>query len=481
MTTTTPTPVARLQHRISWTRRLTWSRRVRRWARRMAWDQPSQTALFTSTAQAVALSPALTATHPVITGWLQGEDEITHQPVTASPQGLYGAGFITVPGVLIAGDVGSAKSGVVKTNACRGIAVGELWAIFDRKSQKDADGLLSGEYLRLAHAIGGQVIVFNRDRRIGTRINPLDPVIVTAGSADGTVGQDELLVMVATEARGQKLTSREMWSLSAAHKAALTAAAAQSRDPVLRDVIDALYCPGPDAVPGPRDTDGNARLEAIGIVDREDVARWGLDLALAMERLVDGDLSGLLDGETSGPNGEPINLDARLLVMDTSALPADSTALGLVMAVMSTYLMGRWMHMGGYKNLVVEEGYSADQLQLVPSMFRTLAKRSRGVGASMWSVFHHVSDVAATSPLVSLMKETELAFLFRQGKDDDATRLVELFNLPEGSKDVLMNLPQGHYLLVRGKKLPITTVAQFRTPLEEWITDTDTAMREEAS
>jgi len=435
--------------------------------------------LFTSTAQAVALSPALTSTHPPITGWLQGQDEITNQPVTASPQGLYNAGFITVPGVLVAGDVGAAKSSLVKTNVCRGIAVGDRWAVFDRKRQRGQGGE-AGEYLKLAQAVGGTVLVFDRDRSVGTRVNILDPVIRTEGSDDTTVGQDELLLLVATEARSQALSSRERWALSAAHRAAIATAAARKRDPILRDVIDALYVPGPDAVPGPRD-EGRSVLQLDGQVDPIEVGRWGLDLALALERFVDGDLSGLLDGETAGPNGEPVDLDAPLLVMDTSALPADSTALGLVMAVMSTYLMGRWMKMDGYKNLVVEEGYSADQLQLVPSMFRTLAKRSRGVGASMWSVFHHVSDVAETSPLTALMRETELAFLFRQGKADDAARLVELFNLPAGTEDILMRLPQGHYLLVRGKKLPPTTVAQFRTPLEVWITDTDVAMRGERS
>lgn len=461
-----------------WLWRLLRSPQVYRWVSSWGWNRPAETLMFTSTAQAAALSPALATTHPPITGWLQGQDGITHQPITASPQGMYQAGLITVPGVLIAGDVGLGKSTLMKVNAARGIACGDLWAVFDRKRQRDHESSGdAGEYWRLAQAVGGQVLTFSRDRTVGTRINILDPAIRTAGHDDTGVGQDELLLMVATAALGVPLTAEQRYVLAAAHRAALDTARQDGRVAVLGDVIEALYRPSADAVPGPRDPVGTPHLTAIGLVDQTVMAQWGLSLALALERLVTGDLSGLLDGETSGPNGAPVNLDAPLLVMDTSALPADSTALGLVMAVMSTYLMGRWMTMPGYKNLVVEEGYSADKLQLVPAMFRTLAKRSRGVGASVWSVFHHVSDVDDASPLVSLMRETELAFLFRQSKADDAARLVDLLNLPPSCQEILLTLPRGQYLLVRGKRIPPTTVTQFRTSLEVWITDTDSAMR----
>ncbi|MDO5287112.1 MAG: hypothetical protein Q4G45_09895, partial [Actinomycetia bacterium] len=291
------------------------------------------------------------------------------------------------------------------------------------------------------------------------------------------VGQDELLVLVATEAKGADLSPQERWALAAAHRAAISRARAAGRVAVLGDVVDALYAPDPDSVPGPRDPAAGAPvLDHTGLVDTTEVTRWGLTLALALERLIQGDLSGILDGPTEGPDGQPLDLDAPLLVIDTSALPESSAALGLVMAVMTTFLMSRWVTVPGYKHVVVEEGYSADGLGAVPSMFRTLAKRSRGVGVSIWSVFHHVSDVAPGSPLTALIRETELAFIFRQSKPEDAQMIVDLLGLPEPVTDLLMQLGRGQYLLHRGRRLPPTLVAQFWTPLEQRITDTDTAM-----
>ena len=459
----------------AWLRRLLQQRSVLRRVRTWGWGQSVARPAFTSTLQATALWPALVQTHPPIVGWLQGQDLVTHLPVTASPRGLYEAGMITTPGVLVAGDVGTAKSSQVKEAILRGIALGERWAVFDRKLQTD-HGSHSGEYARLAQVVDGTVLRFDRDRRIGTRVNVLDPAIATTGADDSMVGQDELLVLVATEAKGDALTPRERWALTAAHRAALTQAQADSRIAVLGDVVRALYAPSRDAVPGPLAPDGQPVLTQNGLVDTTELTRWGLPLALALERLINGDLSGILDGETAGPDGRELDLSAPLLVMDTSSLPIDSTALGLVMAVMATFLMSRWVTVPGYKNIVVEEGYSADGLGSVPAMFRTLAKRSRGVGASMWSVFHHVSDVSPDSPLVSLIKETELAFIFRQSKPEDANTIVNLLGLPEPVTTQLMTLPRVTYLLHRGAKTAPTIVTQFRTSLEEWVTDTDQAM-----
>ena len=114
------------------------------------------------------------------------------------------------------------------------------------------------------------------------------------------------------------------------------------------------------------------------------------------------------------------------------------------MAVTTAFLMSVWINVPGPKTVVVEEAYSADGVGVIPSMFRDLSKRTRGVGASMLSVFHHVSDVAAGSPMASLITESEVVCVFRQDKGADADAVMDLLSLDASLRDLIMTLPRAH-------------------------------------
>lgn len=452
---------------------------ARRWMQFLGWHRTVDRAGITSTSQAVALWPALAATRPRIVGPLMGEDRLTHFPVTHSVQGLYRSGAISSTNVVIAGAIGVAKSGLTKTQyVFRAVSCDNNRAVvFDRKKQQDAE-LLQGEYRRVASVTNAESVIVSRDPRSGTRINILDPMIaMTTGEGGGTVGQDYLLTMVAETAKGASLSVEERYALSKAHTEATTRAGAENRQPILSDVVQALYSPQPSAIPGPRNEAGMAVLDERGVVGVDRLTEWGLTLALALERyLTDGDLSGLLDGESRGPDGKPPRLDARLVVIDTSALPEGSTALSLMMAIFATYLTNRWATTSGFKTLILEEAYSATNLTAVPLVLRELVKRARGVGASVVSVFHHLSDIPLDSPMRSIIQEAQVAHIFGQDQPDDARDLVKTFNLPDDLVETVQSLPKGVHIYVRGK-LPTTIVQGFRTPLEVWFTDTDEMMR----
>lgn len=462
-----------------WLHRVLRGPSARRWMQFAGWDRTVDQAGITSTSQAVALWPALAATRPRIVGPLMGEDLFTHLPVTHSVQGLYKLGAISSTNVVIAGAIGVAKSGLSKVQyVFRSIACdNNRTVVFDRKKQADGD-LLEGEYRRVASLTNAETVVVSRDPRRGTRINPLDPMIsMTTDDAGGTVGQDSLLAMVAETAKGAPLGVEERYALSRAHAEATNRARQAHRQPILSDVVQALYSPETTAIPGPRTEDGDPLLEERGVVDVARVTEWGLTLGLALERcLAEGDLSGLLDGESRGPDGNPPRLDARLVVIDTSALPEGSTALSLMMAIFATYLTNRWATTPGFKTLVLEEAYSAANLDAVPLVLRELVKRARGVGASVVSVFHHISDIPADSPLRSIIQEAQVAHIFAQDQPNDARDVVEIFRLPGSLVETVQSLPKGVHIYVRGK-LPTTIVQGFRTPLEEWFTDTDEQMR----
>ncbi len=106
---------------------------------------------------------------------------------------------------------------------------------------------------------------------------------------------------------------------------------------------------------------------------------------------------------------------------------------------------------------------------------RSLAKGGRGIGLSVVTVFHHITDVAPTSDVMSLIRESGIVHVFRQDKSDDAAAAVKLFGLPGGVAEELAMLDQGVHVLKVGKEPP-ALISHVRTPLEEWLTDTDAAM-----
>lgn len=460
--------------------------RARRLAQMTGWDRPVDTEGFTSTTQSGALSPVLAITRPGIIGPVMGTNLMTGQAVTHSVQGLYRTGATGSPNVVIAGDIGVAKSTLAKCLIARDTAVLDYLesgpaqhraVVFDRKRQVQAGEATAGEYLRLADLVESQVITLDRDPNVGTRVNILDPAIASTTGSTGTVGQDRLLTMVSETAKGEPLSPEEHFALHVAHKAAKAWATSHGKDaPVLSDVVKALYEPTIDQVPGPR-RDGVPILLENQIVDRERVTEWGLPLALSLERYLDGDMSGLLDGQTRGPGGEPVTMDAPLIVIDTSALPEGSVALSLMMTVFATYLMSVWALTPGMKTLVLEEAYSAAHAgDMVPLVLKELVKRSRGSGTSVWSVFHHVSDVPKDSPLFSLLREAGVVHIFRQSRPEDAAALVDLYDLPPGATGLIQHLHKGDQIYIPGR-FPPTVVRTTRTEIEKWVTHTDTAIR----
>ncbi|WP_327072036.1 hypothetical protein [Kitasatospora sp. NBC_01302] len=433
--------------------------------RRFGSYEADEETIFTSSRQAGALNPAIVSTHPPLAGPITGIDMDTGQPVSTDPHELYDQKRITSPNVVVLGDISSGKSSLVKTQYCvRPVALGRQVAVFDRKDQQGA-----GEYQRAAELAGVPVIRFARAG--GTAINLLDPRISATSldeSGDERVGQDRLLLMVAEHAHG-RLSSTEHYALRVAHRAALERARAENRVATLHDVVDALYDPQETAVP-------RRHLLQREIVTTDRVIEWGLELAMDLERFIDGDLSGLIDRETSAS----LDLDAPLLVFDTSALPEESPALALVMALVATFLTAVWAHKPGQRIIILEEGYHTTRLQSpgttsVATILRSLAKRGRGIGLSFVTVLHHISDVPKDSDAMSLVREADIIHIYQQSRAEDAQEAVTQFRLPSTLFDTLGALDKGCHILRIGKEAP-RRVRHIRTRLETWMTDTDEAM-----
>lgn len=443
--------------------------RRRRWLDKTGWYEPRIDPMHTTTRQAEALNLALSSPPTSYRGLIVGTDLLSGQLVTHDPFIAYEDKLISSVNTAVIGDVGKGKSSLLKTWACTRqlLLQDRRVVVLDKKLQS---GL--GEYTALARFLGAPSIRFTTDGS-GSRLNLLDPVIALGGdqvddagadlSALGRpTGQMMLLRAVLAEALGRPVTEREGKALRMALMSATRGARERDRVPVIGDVVHHLLHPADDDA------------EALNRTSAE-LQEWGLDPAFALERFLEEDLAGLVDGETS----PEVHLDhpSGFTHFDISGLPVDGPALRVVMVLINTWqfnMLARRSERAQQTVNVVEEGWHVAEGS-VGEIFRRNTKLSRGLGLATVAGFHHVSDLPVDSPARSLLQEAETVFIYGQGSQDDAEACVELYNLPAGTEETIMALEQGTCLLKVGSRDPIL-LRHERSPSEIALTDTDGAL-----
>ncbi|MET3174647.1 UNVERIFIED_ORG: hypothetical protein ABIB52_002498 [Arthrobacter sp. UYCu721] len=390
-------------------------------------------------------------------GWM-----VVHDPFTS-----YG-NELESPNVCFIGDLGQGKSSAMKTWAVlRQLILGRRVVVIDKKYQLDQNG---GEYTSLAKKLGITPVKFMVGGG-GARINILDPRIAARLHEDNhddtalstPAGQSMLVRAVVEEALGRPLQPKEGKAVRMAHKQALRAAAAGEVAHV-RHVLTALYAPDKDA----------AKASNLTV---EELRQWGQDPAFELERMIEDDLAGLIDGPTS----EEIALNAGLTVFDVSLLPEDGPALAIVMTIINTWLANTL-----YRQrepvptvLVIEEAWHTVQGS-VAKVTRRNTKLSRALSLSCMFAFHHISDIPEESPAIAMLKECGTVLLYKQQKTADALACEEMFNLPYGSASSVSALVKGTCMFKIGSLDPFVAI-HVRSPLEVELTDTDKAMKSTAT
>ncbi|RLK58370.1 ATP/GTP-binding protein [Actinokineospora cianjurensis] len=444
--------------------------RRRRGRDRWGWYEPRVAAMHTTTRQAEALNLALSSPPTSYRGLIVGTDLLSGQLVVHDPFTAYEDKLISSPNVAVVGDVGKGKSALLKTWGCtRQLLLRDRRVVvLDKKLQGGV-----GEYTPLARFFGAPSIRFTTDGR-GSRLNLLDPVIGVGGDQvdDAGVeigpglarptGQMMLLRAVLAEALGRPVGEREGKALRIALMAATRDARDRGRVPVIADIVHHLLRPAEDDA-------HTLRREP------RELQEWGLDPAFALERMIEEDLAGLVDGETS----PDVHLDhaSGFTHFDISGLPLDGPALRVVMTLINTWqanMLARRSERAQQTVNVVEEGWHV-AAGSIGTIFRRNTKLSRGLGLATIAGFHHVSDLPVDSPARSLLQEAETVFVYGQGSAADALACTELYNLPPGTAETIMSLGQGQCLLKVGNGDPIL-LRHERSPREVALTDTDSAL-----
>lgn len=393
-------------------------------------------------------------------GVIIGREVYSGKGYIYDPFQLYGQ-QLPAPHWLVLGESGNGKSSLEKTYVLRQLRFKDRQVVvLDAQGE---DGV--GEWNHIAEALGVTPIRLDPHHRGGSgqhgpqiRLNPLDPAITLTG-------QLALLRTIIEVALGHPLDERSGYALKAAHATVRADALRAGVQPILHDVVDAL-----------RDPKSIAAEEMNVAID--DVRDWGLDVALVLDRLVDGDLSGMFDGPTTSG----INLDAPLIVFDLSTIDRNSIAMPILMAIVGVWLEHTWIKPDRKKRIfLVEEAWHIINSPSVAQLFQRLLKFGRRLGLSFVAVVHHLSDVvdgAAAREAAAILKMASTRTIYMQ-KSDEARATGRVLGLPRWAVEIIPTLSPG--IAVWDVNGDVQVVKHIVTEIERPLVYTDRAMTESAA
>lgn len=406
----------------------------------------------TSSGQAQAVYLPTAAPGLGDSGVIIGREVYSGKGYVYDPFQLYGQ-QLPAPHWLVLGESGNGKSALEKTYVLRQLRFRDRQVVvLDAQGE---DGV--GEWNLIANALGIKSIRLDPMAALdgGVKLNPLDPAITTTG-------QLSLLRTIIEVAMGRGLEERAGFALKAAHAHVL--ATVRGRQPVLNDIIDTLRNPDLSAV------------ESLG-VEVGEVQSWGLDVALVLDRLVDGDLRGMFDGPTSAG----IDLDAPLIVFDLSHIDRNSIAMPILMAIVGVWLEHTWLRPDRVKRIfLVEEAWHIINSPFVAQLFQRLLKFGRRLGLSFVAVVHHLSDVvdgAAAKEASAILKMASTRTIYMQ-KAEEARATGRVLGLPRWAVEIIPTLSPG--IAVWDVNGNVQVVKHIITEAERPLVYTDRAMTEDA-
>src|SRR5215211_6678721 len=244
---------------------------------------------------------------------------------------LYGK-VITGPNMLVIGQIGYAKSSLVKTLLWRQMLFGRTAWVIDPK----------GEYEQLAAFCGTEPIRFRSGGTLGRNLRP-----------------------------------EEEACLERAHHEAVIEAANRHAQATVPQVVNRLLEPS-DA------TAHELRTSTVRL------AEDGRQLALALRRMGSGDLRGMFDGPTS----PGLDLSGRLVVFNLREVKDE--ARPILMACTAAWLQGSWARNDGVRRIVVlDEAWVVLRHLAIARWLRESWKLARQYGVQNIAVMHRLSDLTA--------------------------------------------------------------------------------------
>jgi len=346
------------------------------------------------------------------------------------PWDLYKRGIISGMAMLLFGQVGTGKSSLAKSFACRQVKAGRKLSVASDKK---------GEWTPVVHALGGEVIQVGPG--LSTRLNPLDPGTRPSVNPRGEpMREDEWEMIVRTRRMAtletlvkilinRDLSPAEHSVVAKGLHDGVRARAQYEQAVVIPDVINQLW-------------DQKHKAQDQLIIDA------AMEMAMTLQRVTSGDLAGMFDGETS----VNFDADAPAVSVDTSALRgASPDAIRVVNAC-----AGAWTEAmvttsdGGQRVVVYEEGW--DNISSEADLQRMMEswKMARAYGIFNILVLHKIADLdmagdkgsRMTAMAKSLLADADVKVIYRQ--DQSALKItLEELDLSSRERSIVKSLDDG--------------------------------------
>ena len=394
-----------------------------------------------------------------------GENAYTGQAWCWDPFVLYERDVIKSPNVAVLGKIGYGKSTAVKTMVYRSALLGNgkqagRWvAIVDPK----------GEYEPLVEALDLRHIRLYPGGK--SRLNPLDPGPIPAGTQELVVRRSEMVGALAATVLRRDLSAAEESSLSSTLQT-LTESEQSGKigTATLVDLLNLLHSPPAHLV-------SSMCFESV-----QDFCDHSMDLRLGLEALTKGRLAGMFDG----PSTESSDWSGRGVVIDVSSVFHNQQAFELVMIAATGWLQSLLAIEEGpmvpRRIQVLEEIWALLGSTQVAKYYQSSQKLSRQYGVCNIAVVHKLSDLTAQAAAGSvaqkvasgIISDTETRIFFHQDHTE-VEKLQSFLGMNRVQTRQLTSLRKGQALWNVGE---IAAVVNHRvSDLEQTICWTDAAMQ----
>ncbi|WP_436528244.1 hypothetical protein [Actinoplanes sp. HUAS TT8] len=390
--------------------------------------------LVTTSAQLCSVYPFVTDPGLPVDGPLVGMEVYSRSAFTFSPHELYRAKAITAPNVVVTGEIGTAKSSLLKCLAFRGVPFGTRFYITDVK----------GEYEQLAALAG--ITPVRLGPGLGVTMNPLAGIRRHPGQ---------------TEPQWLQLQrSRRLLLLEGLLEIQLGGPLHEAERSLIEYAVDAVTREGVDTSRMATPTLSGV-LAAAGSPQlwqhRLDHLHYPVDMfvtdsrrvRLALERLIGGALGGVFDG----PVASSVRLDFAQpgAILDLRAVRASDAMTAMAMTCAQSWLETELSTPDAPPRVCFYDEFAliARHLPLIRRM-REQLKLARALGIANVLAFHRFSDLAASGAADSeqvriargLIEDSGVRVSYRQATGS-LEQAREFLGTSDVETDLLRYLRQG--------------------------------------
>jgi type IV secretory pathway VirB4 component len=295
-------------------------------------------------------------------GPIIGQEVLGQGMFCYDPFCLYESETLLSPCMLVSGNKGYGKSAFVKAYLHRQAMAGKWLAILDPK----------GEYLDLAARDGLPMLSLRPGGPL--RLNPLEAGPTATQSDDIRGRRIAVVVALAESAIGRPVTSDERSVVTAA---LIELERSDRRVPTLRQVMELLMAPSDAMAAGL-----NTKAPELA-ADAKSVAR-------GLHRLVEGDLAGMFDGEST----TKVDWSGPGIVVDLSAV-LQSPAFSAILVCAGGWLAQVVAAKDRQRIIVVDECWKAIRDAGFVAWGEETQKLSRAYGVQFVTIVQRISDLAS--------------------------------------------------------------------------------------